>query len=95
MKFYVYILQSDVDSSFYIGHTSNIEGRLESHNNGQSCYTSKKMPWKLVYCESYPTKSDAVRRERFLKQQRNRDFYSKLITSGKAESEKADDIETE
>ncbi len=88
MKFHVYILQSDADSSYYIGHTSNLESRLESHNKGESCYTSKKMPWKLVYCETYPTKSEAMRRERFLKQQRNRDFYSKLIASGEVESEK-------
>ena len=79
MEFKIYILQSQVDSSFYIGFTSDIEKRLMNHNAGKSKYTSKKMPWKLVYSEEFTTKSEALRREKFLKNQRNREFYEKLI----------------
>ncbi|MEO8514357.1 MAG: GIY-YIG nuclease family protein [Ignavibacteria bacterium] len=42
--FIVYIIQSIVDKSFYIGYTSNLEKRLEFHNIGKSKYTSKKIP---------------------------------------------------
>jgi putative endonuclease len=81
MKFTVYILESELDQSFYIGYSSNLEQRLQYHNAGRSRYTSKKMPWKLVYSETFESRSDALKREKFLKKQRNRDFYKKLINN--------------
>ncbi|WP_410796303.1 GIY-YIG nuclease family protein [Maribellus sp. CM-23] len=81
MAYFVYILQSEQDRSYYIGFTSNLEIRLEYHNSGKSRYTSRKLPWRIVYSESYATKSDALKREKFLKQQRNRAFYERLIKS--------------
>lgn len=79
--FYTYILQSEIDKSFYVGHSSDIKKRLEYHNQGLSKYTSKKIPWKLVYFEIFKTKSDANQRELFLKRQRNHSFYERLISS--------------
>ncbi len=81
--FTVYIIQSLKDDSFYIGYSANIEERINKHNNGNSRYTSKKTPWKLVYTEEFSSKSDAIRRERFLKKQKNRNFYLKLIQNEK------------
>ena len=83
MEYWVYIIQSDFDQSFYIGFTSNIEQRLSYHNSGKSRYTSRKMPWKLVYSEKYQTRSEAIKREKFLKKQRNRNFYKRLIQNKK------------
>ena len=83
MKFSVYILQSKVDQSYYIGYTSSIDQRLVYHNSGKSRYTSRKMPWKLVYEENFENKSEAIKREKFLKKQRNKKFYQSLINSGK------------
>jgi len=77
--FYVYLLQSDVDSTFYVGFTENLEQRLKQHNNGESKYTSRKIPWKLVYFENFETKSEALKRELFLKKQRNKEFYQRLV----------------
>jgi putative endonuclease len=77
--FFVYILQSEFDSSFYIGYTKDVFERLKGHNNGKTPYTKKKIPWKLVYYEVFKIKSDAIKRENFLKRQKNRDFYQKLI----------------
>jgi len=54
---------------------------LEYHNQGLSKYTSKKIPWKLVYIELFETKLEANQRELFLKKQRNRIFYGRLISS--------------
>jgi len=79
MAYLVYILQSEIDESYYIGFTSNIRQRLEYHNSGKSRYTSKKMPWRLVYSEELKTRSDAMKREKFLKSQRSREFYQRLI----------------
>ncbi|MBU1065833.1 GIY-YIG nuclease family protein [bacterium] len=51
MSYFTYILQSGLDQSFYIGYTANIKKRLEEHNNGESRYTKRKIPWKLVHLE--------------------------------------------
>lgn len=79
--FFTYILQSEIDKSYYIGHSLDVIKRLECHNQGLSKYTSKKIPWKLVYIEIFETKPEANRREIFLKRQRNRAFYAQLISS--------------
>jgi putative endonuclease len=67
MPFYVYIIQSEKDGSFYKGFTEDPKLRLERHNNGESAYTRTKTPWKLLYVETLPTKSAALKRERALK----------------------------
>ena len=64
--FHVYIIKAD-DEGIYIGYTSNMKRRLEQHNAGEGGYT-KGRQWKLVYCESYASKEDAMIREKRLKQ---------------------------
>lgn len=82
-KFFTYIIQSKLDKSFYIGFTQDLQKRLEFHNSGQSKFTSKKLPWELVYFEKFDNKTEAIRREKFLKAQRNKEFYIKLIKNFK------------
>jgi len=77
--YFVYLIQSDVDNSFYVGYSQDPNKRLLAHNNGESTYTRRKMPWKLLYIEEYNSKSEALKREKFLKAQRNTEFYKKLI----------------
>jgi putative endonuclease len=84
--FYTYILQSQKDGSFYIGYTQDLMQRLEKHNTGKTGYTATKQPWSLVYQEGFDTKTDAMKREKFLKAQKNRDFYVKLIASASSSS---------
>ncbi len=79
MVYWVYILQSLKDESFYIGYTRNIQARVKEHNEGFTRYTKHKRPWKLVYQEEFSTKNEAIKRELFLKNQKNREFYQKLI----------------
>jgi putative endonuclease len=79
MIYFVYILQSEKDESFYIGYSANLTQRLEKHNSSKTGYTSTKKPWKLVYSEKFDNKTDAIQREKFLKRQKNKEFYIKLI----------------
>ena len=67
MPFFVYIIQSEVDGSFYKGFSENVFNRLEHHNAGKSSYTSNKVPWKLVYYEQHQDKKSALIREKNLK----------------------------
>lgn len=79
--FFIYILQSEIDNSFYIGYSKDVDRRLKQHNEGESNYTSRKMPWKIVYVEKAETKFIALKREKFLKNQKSKDFYNRLINS--------------
>jgi len=79
MNYIVYILQSEVDNSFYIGYTSNVEKRLEEHNNGKSYFTRRKIPWKLVYRETLKIKRDAIIREKQLKNKKSHKLIESLI----------------
>ncbi len=56
MAFYVYMLQSEKDGSFYKGFTEDPSRRLQLHNEGFSQYTSNKVPWTLVYVEELSDK---------------------------------------
>src|ERR1043166_6559423 len=67
MSFYVYIIQSEQDASYYKGFSENCMERLRQHNEGLSFYTSRKLPWKLVYMEEHESKVSALKREKNLK----------------------------
>ena len=82
MSFYVYIIQSEVDGSYYKGFTENPELRLERHNNGETVSTRHKCPWKLVFLQLFATKKEALIRERSIKSF-NRQKLETLIHSEK------------
>ncbi len=50
-----------------MGSTHDLPKRLREDNNGESASTRFGVPWELVHCEEFPTRSDAVRRERIIK----------------------------
>ncbi|RZO92535.1 MAG: GIY-YIG nuclease family protein [Gammaproteobacteria bacterium] len=63
MSWHVYILECN-DSSLYTGITNDLEKRIIAHNSGKGAkYTKARLPVKLIYKESYKTKSDSLKRE--------------------------------
>ncbi len=67
MSFYVYILEC-ADGSYYTGHTEDLEVRLAQHKQRSiKCYTSTRLPVKLVFCEELPTRDEAFGAERQIK----------------------------
>jgi len=80
--FYVYIIQSTIDNSFYKGFSLNPLQRLEQHNNKESHYTSNKTPSVLVHVEMFDNKTDALKREKVLKKYSNSQIQN-LINSYK------------
>ena len=65
--YYVYILQCS-DGSYYVGHTNNLHRRVTDHNAGiASRYTRDRTPARLLFSEPLPTRDEAVRRERQIK----------------------------
>ena len=67
MFYYVYILQSLKNNSFYIGYTSDLRKRFKEHNNGESLATKPFRPYKLIFYEAFLNKKDAKSREEYLK----------------------------
>jgi putative endonuclease len=65
--YYVYVLQSEVDKSVYVGRTADLIRRLKYHNSGRVKSTKGKKPYKLVFYEAFKDKSDSVRDELFFK----------------------------
>ena len=65
--YYVYILQSLKDNSYYTGLTADVEERLKNHNNGSVDYTSTKRPFKLVWYCCFNDKSKALKFEKYIK----------------------------
>ena len=77
--FHVYVLRSLKDGHLYIGSTSNLRERLKSHRKGKVRSTKGRRPLELVYYEAYETKTEARKREIFLKTGKGRELlYQKL-----------------
>ncbi|MEM6801136.1 MAG: GIY-YIG nuclease family protein [Bacteroidota bacterium] len=85
MTFYIYILYSARSDRYYVGHTHDLEARLQDHNHGDRPEQSKKFtfkhrPWIIVASFAVAdNRSDALRVEKFIKKQKSRAFLQKLI----------------
>ena len=67
LQYCVYVLLSLSDNKFYIGFTADLKQRLTDHFNGYNTSTKSRRPFKLVFCEYFISKKDALRREKYLK----------------------------
>ena len=68
LMYYVYVLESLKDKSFYVGSTENIKQRLADHNSGKAKYSRSKRPYVLKWFCGFPNKSLALAFEKYLKQ---------------------------
>ena len=67
LTYCVYVLHSLKDAKLYIGYTKNLRQRLSDHFQGNSKSTRLRRPLKLIYCEYFLNKQDAMRREKYFK----------------------------
>ena len=64
----IYIMMNQTITTIYIGVTSNLEQRILQHKSGVgSKFTSKYLCTMLVYFEQFQTMTDAIDREKQLK----------------------------
>lgn len=67
MPYYVYIILCK-DDSYYTGYTSDLDSRIRLHLNGKGArYTKMHRPEKLVYVETFASRTEAMRREKKVK----------------------------
>ena len=79
MPYYVYVLRSGLDGTYYVGSTRDVDARVARHNQGGSRYTKSKRPWKVIYYEKFENKSDALTRERQIKRRKSREYIETLM----------------
>jgi len=80
-KFFVSILQSMKDFSFYLGQCDDLDKRMSKHDDGMSKYTASKRPWRLVYFEMFNSRSDAIKREGQIKKMKSKKYIQSLVMS--------------
>jgi putative endonuclease len=67
--YYVYIMTNKPGGTLYVGITNDITRRVEEHRNGfVKGFTKKYELHTLVYCEAYSTASDAITKEKQIKE---------------------------
>ena len=76
--FHVYVLRSEKTGRRYVGSCENLDDRLRHHNAGESKATKHGVPWILIHRESFPTRAEAVTRERYYKAGRGRDKLDRI-----------------
>ena len=84
MPYFVYILKSLQNGSYYIGSTNDLEDRFKRHNEGRVSYTKSKRPWELVYSEEHPDRSSVMKRENAIKRRKSAQFIEVLIKNYEA-----------
>jgi putative endonuclease len=76
----VYVLYSEKSEKHYTGFTSDFENRLLSHNElGKKDWSNRFRPWKVILKEEYQEKSEAMKREKWLKTGSGRDYVKTLL----------------
>ena len=79
MAYYVYVLRSSVSGRLYKGVTDDVTRRLREHNDGRSASTKHWRPWEIVYVETCASRTEAVRRERYLKTGKGREELQNIL----------------
>ena len=77
--YYIYVIRSNIHNTRYVGSTENPVKRLQEHNDGQCRYTKGRKPWKLIYQESYSSRAEAMKREKFLKSGQGRKWLAETL----------------
>lgn len=69
MPCFVYVLASERGGKYrtYVGWTTDLNRRLDQHNNGTGAKSTRGREWVLLYAERYDTRHEAMSREWHLK----------------------------
>ena len=80
MSYYVYLLLSKKLNSCisYVGYTKNLSNRLKLHNTSKGAKFTRGRLWKIIYKKSYKTKSEAMKNEYKLKNDKKKRKIIKL-----------------
>ena len=80
--YYIYVIKSEKNGKHYIGYTEDLAKRLISHNSGKVRSTKAHRPYKVIYKEEYINKTEARKREIFLKSGQGREELKNKFSMG-------------
>ena len=81
--FTVYVIHNE-HGKIYIGYTADLPTRMKRHTlqakSKKKSYTYKNHgDWRIIYTEEYPTRKEAMMREKQLKSYQGRRFIKQKI----------------
>jgi putative endonuclease len=86
MSYFVYVIISESTGETYTGQTCDLNRRLAEHNDlnyhGTLHTKRRKGPWRLLHCEEYDTRAEAMKRERWFKSGSGYRYIKKLKQGG-------------
>jgi putative endonuclease len=80
MIFTVYVLKSIKNGKRYVGYTGKTaDERLHDHLTGSNPWTRANGPFHIVHTEEFGDKTEAIRRENYLKSGIGREWLDTFI----------------
>ena len=79
MNYFVYILYSPKFVKTYVGQSDNLSERLIKHNSGKVKSTKPYLPWVLIHSESFSSRSEAMKREKWFKSRAGRKKIAEIL----------------
>ncbi|MFC1497190.1 GIY-YIG nuclease family protein [Verrucomicrobiota bacterium] len=73
------MLQSISTGRFYVGSCNHLIERFHEHQSNYSKATRGRGPWWMPYFETYPTRSDAQKREYEIKSKKSSRYIRTII----------------
>jgi putative endonuclease len=81
MKYFIYVIKSK-EGFIYKGMADNLQRRLVEHNNKTlSFWTKRGTNWELIYKEEFDNKTEALKRERWLKTGVGREYLVRILNN--------------
>jgi putative endonuclease len=78
--YWVYIIYCQKPDRYYIGYSDDPDKRLIQHNEGMNRSTKFGFPnWIIVYREPFPTRIEALKREKAIKARKSKMYLRSLI----------------
>lgn len=65
--YYFYILRSIKNNKLYLGQTTDLKKRLNSHNSGENTATKPNIPYELIFYSAFKNKRDTINCEQYFK----------------------------
>ena len=75
---FTYLLYSVKLGKYYVGSTQDVNSRLNYHNNGNVKFTSRGIPWILVWSQQCMTRAEAVQLENKIKKRGAKRYLTDL-----------------
>lgn len=80
MEHSVYVLRSRKNGKRYVGYTGKtVEERLMDHHSGSNKWSRDNGPFEIIHREACGSKTEALRREHYLKSGQGRKWLDENI----------------